>query len=117
MNEIASFVDGDIGDQIIGETVESRRLSITSIISISRTITNFISKFNMSGKSKNTISVNNPPYAINNAGKELPLFTRTAPMDAFHHGGIIEYDAHNLFGHMEAIVTHRALRTIYPEKR
>src|ERR1043165_6387758 len=28
---------------------------------------------------ENVLSVNNPPYAINNAGKELPLFTRTSP--------------------------------------
>lgn len=66
---------------------------------------------------ENVLSVNNPPYAINNAGKELPLFTRISPMDAFHHMGITEYNAHNLYGHMEAITTHQALCTIHPEKR
>ncbi|CAG8514259.1 10673_t:CDS:2 [Acaulospora morrowiae] len=62
-------------------------------------------------------SINNPPYAINNGGKELALFTHTSPMDAIHHSGITEYDAHNLFGHMEAIATHRALSSINPDQR
>ncbi|KAG9298864.1 hypothetical protein G9A89_015885 [Geosiphon pyriformis] len=64
-----------------------------------------------------SLSVNNPPYAINNFGNELPLCTRTSPMDAFHHSGIIEYDAHNLFGLMQSMVTNRALQSIQPEKR
>ncbi|KAK9762529.1 hypothetical protein K7432_011651 [Basidiobolus ranarum] len=56
-------------------------------------------------------------YNINNAGNSLPLDFHTAPMDAIHKNGLLEYDVHNLFGHMESIVTRNALLRINPEKR
>ena len=62
-------------------------------------------------------SKTNPPYSINNGGKELPLNHHTSPMDAYHHNGKFEYDIHNLFGHMEAQTTYRSLRKIRPNKR
>ncbi|CAG8666208.1 8063_t:CDS:1, partial [Paraglomus occultum] len=68
-------------------------------------------------RSEVEFSMTNPPYAINNGGKELSLSYRTSPMDAYHHNGEFEYDAHNLFGHMEAQTTYRSLRKIRPNKR
>ncbi|ORX93495.1 hypothetical protein K493DRAFT_148432, partial [Basidiobolus meristosporus CBS 931.73] len=56
-------------------------------------------------------------YNINNAGKRLPLDYRTAAIDAIHKNGLLEYDTHNLYGHMESIVTRDALLRINPEKR
>ena len=41
---------------------------------------------------------NNPPYSIQNQGSTTPLNVKTLDMDAVHHGGVLEYDAHNLFG-------------------
>ena len=42
---------------------------------------------------------NNPPYKINNQGSTNPaLNVKTLNMDAVHHGNILEYNAHNLFG-------------------
>ena len=41
---------------------------------------------------------NNPPYAINNQGNHIALNIKTLDMDAQHHGGILEYNSHNLFG-------------------
>jgi alpha-glucosidase (family GH31 glycosyl hydrolase) len=38
-------------------------------------------------------------------------------MDAQHYDGIIEYFAHNLYGHMEAEKTFRALQELYPDQR
>ncbi|KNC71642.1 hypothetical protein SARC_15817, partial [Sphaeroforma arctica JP610] len=32
-------------------------------------------------------------------------------MDALHDGDIYEYDAHNLFGHMQSIATRKALES------
>jgi alpha-D-xyloside xylohydrolase len=43
----------------------------------------------------------NPPYAINNGEDETPLGTKTLPVTARHHGGVLEYDAHNLYGQRE----------------
>jgi len=54
-------------------------------------------------------SVNNPPYAINNFPNHSPLNTHTISMDAIHYGDIEHYDAHSLYGTMEAQITWRTL--------
>ncbi|CAJ0627901.1 2408_t:CDS:10 [Entrophospora sp. SA101] len=134
MNEIASFIDGDLSH----ESNEDRRDDIIMIPSADQTVddmantvmndedeehlqvTNAIKKIALSAiavQEPEPHSVNNPPYDINNCGKKSPLFTRTSPMDAFHHSGITEYNAHNLFGHMEAMVTYKSLCEIYPKRR
>ena len=41
---------------------------------------------------------NNPPYHINNQGSSIGLNTKTLDMDAMHHGGVLEYNSHNLYG-------------------
>ncbi|KAF9967204.1 hypothetical protein BGZ70_010421 [Mortierella alpina] len=60
---------------------------------------------------------NQPPYSINNNNEYAELEYRTLSVDALHHGDITEYDAHNLYGHMEGIATYQALRTIQPTKK
>ncbi|KAF9106869.1 hypothetical protein BGX27_008957 [Mortierella sp. AM989] len=60
---------------------------------------------------------NHPPYKINNNNEHADLEYRTISPDALHHGGVTEYDAHNLYGHMEAIATYNAIRSINPEKK
>ena len=39
-----------------------------------------------------------PPYNINNRCSTQPLSTRTLPVEATYYGGIVEYNAHNLYG-------------------
>lgn len=60
-----------------------------------------------------------PGYKIDNggSGKELDLHHRTTSMDATHYGGILEYFAHNVYGHMEAQATRESLLQIRPKKR
>ncbi|EDV27381.1 uncharacterized protein TRIADDRAFT_21692, partial [Trichoplax adhaerens] len=83
MNEISNFCNG-----------ECHRRSFTNI--------------------SNTVKadVNSPPYKINNVNKQLPLNTKTLDMDALHYHGILEYDAHNLYGLLEARATHKSLISI-----
>ena len=54
-------------------------------------------------------NLNNPPYKINNGGTRLPLSESTLSMDAVHDNGFLEYDVHNLFGHMESMITYNIL--------
>ncbi|KAF7314145.1 Glycoside hydrolase family 31 protein [Mycena chlorophos] len=79
------------------------------------------------------VDINTPPYAIHNGAIFLSLRSITLTpflvtgngrlslhalaTNATHHGGYLELDTHNLWGTMEAIVTHKALQTLFPNKR
>jgi len=71
-----------------------------------------------SKKKGNAFDPINPPYAIDNRGRNgennQPLNTDTLDMDCKHGGNPLysEYNVHNLFGHMEGIVTSAALESI-----
>ncbi len=42
---------------------------------------------------------NNPPYDIHNQGSQsTPLKIKTLDVDAQHYGGVLEYDAHSIYG-------------------
>lgn len=52
-----------------------------------------------------------PPYNIHNVNGGL-ISQKAIAASATHYGGVTEYDAHNLFGLTEAILTNEALREI-----
>ncbi|KAH8892329.1 glycoside hydrolase family 31 protein [Thozetella sp. PMI_491] len=60
-------------------------------------------------------NVNYPPYAINNGHRDLAV-SAVSP-NATHHGGSLQYDFHNLFGHQILNATYHGLLKISPEKR
>ncbi|GLJ21746.1 hypothetical protein SUGI_0405690 [Cryptomeria japonica] len=53
-----------------------------------------------------------PPYKINTSGTHAPLGSKTIATSSIHYNGILEYDAHSLYGFSEAIATHVALQKI-----
>ncbi|KAI1475438.1 glycoside hydrolase family 31 protein [Daldinia eschscholtzii] len=60
-------------------------------------------------------NVNWPPYAINNFHGDLAV--HAVSPNATHHGGIVEYDVHNVYGHQILNATYHALLNVFPEKR
>ncbi|KQK02530.1 alpha-xylosidase 1 [Brachypodium distachyon] len=51
-----------------------------------------------------------PPYKINASGKSAPLGYNTIATSATHYNGILEYNAHSLYGFSQAIATHKGLQ-------
>ncbi|XP_074575076.1 alpha-xylosidase 1 [Curcuma longa] len=51
-----------------------------------------------------------PPYKINASGAAAPLGFKTIATGATHYKGILEYNAHSLYGFSQAIATHKALQ-------
>lgn len=51
-----------------------------------------------------------PPYKINASGLEVPIGFKTIATSAVHYNGVLEYDAHSLYGFSETIATHIALQ-------
>lgn len=60
-------------------------------------------------------NINWPPYAINNVQGDLAV--HAVSPNATHHGGSLEYDFHNLNGHLILNATYAALLNIFPERR
>ncbi|KAG0048360.1 hypothetical protein BGZ83_006665 [Gryganskiella cystojenkinii] len=56
-------------------------------------------------------------YSINNAGHEASLEEKTVAHFAIHKNGIKFSDTHNLYGHLEAMATHKALLNMRPDQR
>ncbi|XVE91145.1 hypothetical protein DITRI_Ditri20bG0131000 [Diplodiscus trichospermus] len=54
-------------------------------------------------------TLDSPPYQINNAGVRRPVNNLTVPVTSLHFGNITVYNAHNLYGLLEALATNAAL--------
>ena len=63
------------------------------------------------------LGIYDPPYAINNGGSESPLGVKTLPSSAVHHGGVFEYNVHNLYAHYQTMATAVALQKLRNNKR
>lgn len=51
-----------------------------------------------------------PPYKINASGSQVPIGFKTIATSAVHYNGVLEYDAHSLYGFSQTIATHKALQ-------
>ncbi|KAJ8445338.1 hypothetical protein Cgig2_010696 [Carnegiea gigantea] len=53
-----------------------------------------------------------PPYKINASGIRAPIGYKTIATSAVHYNGVLEYDAHSLYGFSETIATHKGLQAL-----
>lgn len=53
-----------------------------------------------------------PPYKINASGISAPIGYKTIATSAVHYNGVLEYDAHSLYGFAETVATHKGLQAI-----
>ncbi|KAL9666180.1 hypothetical protein QQ045_000504 [Rhodiola kirilowii] len=53
-----------------------------------------------------------PPYKINASGKVAPIGYKTIATGATHYNGVLEYDAHSIYGFSQAIATHKAMQRL-----
>ncbi|KAL8137539.1 hypothetical protein V2J09_003540 [Rumex salicifolius] len=53
-----------------------------------------------------------PPYKINASGSQAPVGFKTIATSAVHYNGVLEYDAHSLYGFSETIATHKGLQSL-----
>ena len=61
--------------------------------------------------------INYPAYVINHVQNGADLAVHAVAPNATHHNGVVEYDVHNLYGHMLLQSTYRALLAVDPAKR
>ncbi|XP_024370567.1 alpha-xylosidase 1 isoform X2 [Physcomitrium patens] len=59
-----------------------------------------------------TSRFDDPPYKINHVGTYDNLGVKTIAMTVKHYNGVLEYDAHNLYGLCESIATQKTLRDV-----
>ncbi|XP_022868169.1 alpha-xylosidase 1-like [Olea europaea var. sylvestris] len=51
-----------------------------------------------------------PPYKINASGIQAPVGYKTIATSAYHYNGVLEYDAHSIYGFSQSVATHKALQ-------
>lgn len=51
-----------------------------------------------------------PPYKINASGLQVPIGFKTIATSAVHYNGVLEYDAHSIYGFSQSVATHEALQ-------
>ncbi|KAL0296734.1 UNVERIFIED_CONTAM: Alpha-xylosidase 1 [Sesamum radiatum] len=61
-------------------------------------------------KNITTTRWDDPPYKINASGIQAPVGYKTIATSAYHYNGVLEYDAHSIYGFSQAIATHKALQ-------
>ncbi|KAJ6553086.1 glycosyl hydrolases family 31-domain-containing protein [Mycena capillaripes] len=74
-----------------------------------------LSKRGIGAGNQTGVDLNMPPYIIHNGFTGLS--NHTLATNATHAGGYRELDTHNLFGLMEAMTTHKALKTVLQAQR
>lgn len=93
----------------------SQSASKASTASMSGVTTTSTTPYLTSTPTPGVRNINYPPYVINHVQGDLAV--HAVSPNATHHGGTIEYEYHNLFGHQILNSTYHALLKVFPGKR
>lgn len=110
-NEVAQYPEGFNLTNATEATSASAVLSSLAATAASSTTVSYV----RSTPTPGVRNINWPPYAVNNYNGDLAV--HAVSPNATHHGGILEYDVHNLFGHQILNATYHALLGVFPTKR
>ncbi len=111
MNEVSNFCTGQVCKNVSPDTCPTHKVDTQTVCCLECTD---VDPDN---------SLDYPSFAIGNdvnvneGGSPSSLGFKTIPASAVHHGGLKEYDVHNLHGTMEAASTRSALIDIRDGKR
>ncbi|KAK9831002.1 hypothetical protein WJX81_007621 [Elliptochloris bilobata] len=110
MNEVSNYCSGDVCVDDHGPAAAASDFQCTLTCAYGPNALSNVT--NGARPAPPAASIFSPPYAISNANQQLNLSAKTLAVTAKHADGTLEYDAHNLYGYMEAVATARALRNI-----
>ncbi|KAK8064553.1 alpha-glucosidase [Apiospora phragmitis] len=112
-NEILTYPEG------FNKTNATEASSVSSRISASATptsaTTSTTTTYFRTTPTPGSRNINWPPYAIKNEAGDLAV--HAVSPNATHHGGTLEYDFHNVYGHQILNATYHALLEVFPSKR
>lgn len=112
-NEILDYPEG------FNKTNATEASSVSSRISASKTptpsTTSTSTSYFRTTPTPGSRDINWPPYAINNNAGDLAV--HAVSPNATHHGGAVQYDFHNVYGHQILNATYHALLDVFPSKR
>ncbi|KAH9313137.1 hypothetical protein KI387_028172, partial [Taxus chinensis] len=99
MNEVSNFCSGITCSLPEDGTCPSKGKSLTDCCLICNS-------------PHNSTQWEDPAYKIRNNGNHRHIRDKTITPSAVHHNAVLEYNAHNLYGLSETIVTHKTLQSI-----
>ncbi|KAI1765057.1 glycoside hydrolase family 31 protein [Hypoxylon sp. FL1150] len=115
-NEVLGYPEGfNLTNATEAAAASAAQSSQSAAAAATATATSTATPYLRSTPTPGVRNVNWPPYAINNYHGDLAV--HAVSPNATHHGGILEYDVHNLYGHQILNATYHTLINIFPTKR
>ncbi|KAH6657173.1 family 31 glycosyl hydrolase [Truncatella angustata] len=113
-NKITAYPEGfNVTNSTEASAISTTTAAAATTITTSSTTTTSYLRTTPTPGSRN---INYPPYTINNF-QGVDLAVHAVSPNATHHGGTLEYDFHNVFGHQILNATYHALLDVFPDKR
>ncbi|KAK7999509.1 hypothetical protein PG990_012109 [Apiospora arundinis] len=114
-NEILTYPEGFNKTNATEASSVASRISASATSTTTEATTSTSTAYFRTTPTPGSRNINWPPYAINNNAGDLAV--HAVSPNATHHGGTLEYDFHNVYGHQILNATYHALLEVFPGKR